>query len=240
MRNKFGRYLRQQNANTFYHVPHIFFFLNWLISIIEKKKSITIFTDTDSTPLMVRNLLNFILHLFTVYYHLFLYKHSCSSKGSDSILMFIPLRVIHPFVLAALWLGMVSSQISFKNRPSCKSDPEILYLSTATRAGTDLCWRMSRASAQCLPTMRSKSAGSSGRSPQSTSAVRTKRTWLYLGKANTEEIPMEYCSKKKSTKYSQEGLKCIINTKNVISFINITPSLSCPRASLVGFFYQQT
>lgn len=73
-----------------------------------------IFIDTDSTPLMVRNPLNFNFHLFTVY-HLFLYKHSCSSKGSDSILMFIPLRVIHPFVLAALWLGLVSSQskISF-------------------------------------------------------------------------------------------------------------------------------
>lgn len=165
---------------------------------------------------MVRNLLNSSLHLFIVYYHLFLYKYSCSSKGPDSIPIFIPLRAIHPFVLAALWLGLLSSlsKICFKNGPSCKSVPEIFYLFTATRAGTDLFWRISRASPQCLWTMPSNSAGSSGRSAQSTSAVRTNRRWLYLGKGNTEHILMEYCFKKnKSIKYSQEGLKCIINTK---------------------------
>lgn len=149
---------------------------------------------------MVRNLLNSSLHLFIVYYHLFLYKYSCSSKGPDSIPIFIPLRAIHPFVLAALWLGLLSSlsKICFKNGPSCKSVPEIFYLFTATRAGTDLFWRISRASPQCLWTMPSNSAGSSGRSAQSTSAVRTNRRWLYLGKGNTEHILMEYCFKKKN------------------------------------------
>lgn len=151
---------------------------------------------------MVRNLLNSILHFFIVYYHLFLYMHSYSPKGSDSIPLFIPLRAIHPFVLAAFWLERESSQpkICFKNGPSCKSAPERFYLSPATRAGTDLFRRMARASPQCLWMMSSNSAGSSGRSPPSTSAVRTNRRWLYLGEGNTEDSLMEYCFKKKKNK----------------------------------------